>query len=116
MTTCVNSQWVRGNEQDIEAKTCESIHLCEHVGVVAPRRPPTKDLLMRTALLAAFATFLFAASLACTKPTRPASRELVERQVNERLDRQLHATLQKLLSNQTARLDGASGAGLLTAR
>jgi hypothetical protein len=65
----------------------------------------------------ALAALLFAAPLACTQASHSASRTLVERQVNQRLDRQLHSTLNKLLATQTAQVDASMvGAGLITRR
>ena len=69
---------------------------------------------MRTALLATL-LLVGMGSIACTKA--PAPRELVERQVNQRLDRQLHSTLQKLLGSKTAQVDASmASAGFLTRR
>jgi hypothetical protein len=53
---------------------------------------------MRFALLAAVATLTVSApAFAKNKPQPVASRQVMEKQVNARLDKQLHAALRKLL-------------------
>ena len=71
---------------------------------------------MRTALFAALAVVLVAPLAAFLQSSRTPSRAQIEREVNQRLDRQLHVTLQKLIANQTARLDASSSADSLLTR
>ncbi len=70
---------------------------------------------MRFTLLAAT---LFTASIACAKSApKVEPHQVAERQVNERLDRQLHATLKKLIATQTQTASTElPTAGLLTQR
>lgn len=73
---------------------------------------------MRVALLIATVFTAMLAIASYKSAPKPTARQLVERQVNQRIDRQLHATLQKLAfeaKTQTAALD-LPAVDLLTAR